>query len=123
MPERELAGEAHHHVPRLSGVREVQDEGRHRERIRTDESGKGQQNGEQCGERDVGAGHARFPRSPCGRTSSTRMRSPKLNMLFAEGAMKSPASASETPISTPPSSAPPIEPSPPTITMTKASSV
>jgi len=51
------------------------------------------------------------------------MSRPKLNMLFAEGAMKSPATASETPISTPPRSAPPIDPSPPTITMTKARSV
>jgi len=44
-------------------------------------------------------------------------------MLFAEGTMSNPASASETPISTPPRSAPGIEPSPPTITMTNASSV
>ena len=44
-------------------------------------------------------------------------------MLFADGAMSSPASASDTPISTPPSSAPTIEPRPPTMTMTKASRV
>ena len=44
-------------------------------------------------------------------------------MLFADGVNSSPASASVTPISTPPSSAPGIEPSPPVMTMTKASSV
>ena len=44
-------------------------------------------------------------------------------MLFADGVNMRPASASVSPISTPPSSAPGIEPSPPVITMMKASSV
>ena len=44
-------------------------------------------------------------------------------MLFADGVKIRPASASVTPINTPPSSAPVIEPSPPVMTMTKASSV
>ena len=44
-------------------------------------------------------------------------------MLFADGVNSRPASASVSPISTPPSSAPGIEPSPPVMTMTKASSV
>ena len=44
-------------------------------------------------------------------------------MLFADGVRQKPAIASVTPISTPPSSAPGIEPSPPMMTMMKASSV
>ena len=60
---------------------------------------------------------------PCGRNSSTSTRMAKANMLFADGVNSSPAIASVSPISTPPSSAPGIEPSPPVMTMTKASSV
>ena len=44
-------------------------------------------------------------------------------MLFADGVNSSPASASVSPIKSPPTSAPGIEPSPPVMTMTKASSV
>jgi hypothetical protein len=44
-------------------------------------------------------------------------------MLFAEGTNSTPPSASVTPIKSPPSSAPGIEPRPPVITITKASSV
>ena len=60
---------------------------------------------------------------PCGRASNTRIRRPKLTILLADGVMSMPASASETPMSSPPRSAPTIEPSPPTITMTNASKV
>src|SRR6185503_11497805 len=123
MAERELPGEAHHHVPCLAGVGEVKDQRCDRERVGDREKGKNDEEQEQGGEADLGADQAFFPSRPCGRSSSTRMSRPKLNMLFAEGAMKSPATASETPISTPPRSAPPIDPSPPTITMTKARSV
>src|SRR5689334_17595522 len=123
MAERKLAGEPHHHVPRLAGVREIENQRGDRERVRAGEPGQRSQASEQDRERDVAAAQARLPSSPCGRSSSTRIRRPKLNMLLAEGAMRSPATASETPISTPPRSAPPIEPRPPTITMTKASSV
>ena len=66
---------------------------------------------------------AGLPRIPCGRSSSTSTRMAKENMLFADGVKSRPASASVTPISTPPRSAPGIEPSPPVITMTKASRV
>lgn len=45
------------------------------------------------------------------------------NMVLAEGAKNRPDIASDRPISTPPSSAPGIEPRPPMITMTKACSV
>ena len=44
-------------------------------------------------------------------------------MLLADGVKNSPAIASVSPISTPPSTAPGIEPSPPVMTMMKASSV
>ncbi len=44
-------------------------------------------------------------------------------MLLADGVISSPATDSETPIRIPPASAPTMEPSPPMITMTKASSV
>jgi len=44
-------------------------------------------------------------------------------MLFADGVNSRPAIASVNPIITPPSNAPGIEPSPPVMTMTKASSV
>ena len=47
----------------------------------------------------------------------------KANMLLADGVNSSPPSASVTPISTPPSSAPGMEPRPPVMTITKASSV
>src|SRR6476620_508758 len=123
MAERELAGEPHHHVPGLAGVGVVENQRRDRECVRPREGGKHREGGEEQRERDAAAAQARFPSRPRGRSSSTRISRPKLNMLFAEGAMKRPATASETPISTPPRSAPPIEPSPPTITMTKASSV
>src|SRR5262249_4068164 len=67
--------------------------------------------------------HARLPISPCGRTSSTRMRRPKEMALLKEGSTRKPESASETPTSNPPKSAPGMLPSPPRMTMMKASSV
>jgi hypothetical protein len=51
------------------------------------------------------------------------MSSANENMLFIDGSKKKPASASVTPINMPPTSAPLMEPSPPTITMTKACKV
>ena len=44
-------------------------------------------------------------------------------MLLADGVKNNPAMASVSPISTPPSSAPGMEPRPPVMTMMKASSV
>ena len=44
-------------------------------------------------------------------------------MLLADGLKSNAAAASDTPISTPPASAPGIEPRPPMMTMMKASSV
>src|SRR5262249_593274 len=116
--------EAHHHVPRLARIREEQDQGCDGQDIRARPSWKNQQKHAGQEEQQLApASHGFFPSRPWGRNSSTRISRPKLNMLFADGTMNRPASASETPISTPPSSAPGIEPRPPTITMTKASSV
>src|SRR5262249_39689873 len=111
--ERELPGESHHHVPRLAGVGEVENQRCHREGIASGKRRQCDQQRSEDGERDRAPVHVRRPSSPCGRSSKTRISSPKLNMLFAEGSMKSPASASDTPMRTPPSSAPPMEPRPP----------
>src|SRR6185503_19467213 len=73
---------------------------------------------------DQAADHVvRLPMIPSGRNSNTSTRIANANMLLADGVNSSPASASVMPISTPPSSAPGIEPSPPTITIMKASNV
>src|SRR5262249_25359765 len=123
MTERELPAKPHHHVPGLAGVGEVEDQRSHRDRVRSGQSRKKDQGEEQERQKGVGAAHDFFPRRPCGRRSRTRMRRPKLSMLLADGAMNRPASASEVPMRTPPRSAPAIEPRPPTITITNASSV
>src|SRR6266436_3846835 len=94
-----------------------------------------QRHGEESGERQrdhdpPASGHAapqrdhwRCPIRPCGRSTSTAINSAKENMLFIDGANRKPASASETPIRTPPTSAPAIDPMPPMMTMMKAMSV
>src|SRR5688572_11477158 len=126
MPERELAGEAHHDVPGLADISEVQDEEADREEIPAREYRKYEKQAEQRREEHQPAPrHAldHLPNIPCGRNSSTSTSSPKANMLLAEGVNSTPPSASVRPISRPPSSAPGIEPRPPVITMTKASSV
>src|SRR5207237_5424052 len=101
MAERKLPGESHHHVPGLAGIGEVQDQRRHRERVvagdewQRDE--RRSENAEINRRRTPAAFHVRRPRRPWGRSNRTSIKRPKLNMLFAEGAMKSPASASDTP--------------------------
>ena len=60
---------------------------------------------------------------PAAAAAGPAISRPKLNMLLSEGCSSRPATASLTPISRPPISAPVMLPSPPTITMTKASSV
>src|SRR5262249_13333752 len=67
--------------------------------------------------------HTRLPRMPCGRNSSTNTSRPKENMLLADGVNSRPAIASGSPIGTPRMRAPGIEPSPPVMTMMKASKV
>src|SRR5678816_3698455 len=140
--QRELPREPHHDVPRLADVSEVEGQRRDREQVavgheRKDEdphaderdhhlaapSGLGRVRRAHRG-RLAHIGHLRPPpMRPCGRASRRRTSRPKLAMLFADGAISTPASASETPITTPPRSAPTIEPRPPTITMTNASRV
>src|SRR5262245_28219551 len=123
MAERELPGEAHQHVPRLAGVGEVQDERADRQRVGAGQPRERDGEHEQDREQARGAGHDFFPNRPWGRSSRTRINRPKLNMLLADGAIRRPASASDTPIRTPPTRAPAIEPIPPTMTITKPSSV
>ena len=74
--ERELAGKAHHDVPGLAGIGEVEDEDEDREQVVVDKERRGQQGRKQdeqqdeAAARDVGEqrGHhvSFFPRMPCG---------------------------------------------------------
>src|SRR5262245_55868480 len=131
--EGELAGEAHHHVPRLAGIGGIEDDDKNGEEIVVRHPGRRQQHDEQRRQkRNAAARNSRkqppdhdslFPRMPCGRNSSTSTSRPKENMLLADGVKNKPAMASVSPISTPPSSAPGMEPRPPVMTMMKASSV
>src|SRR5438876_7041586 len=119
MTEGELAGKPHHHVPGLAGIGEIQNDDQNGEQIIIGEPGRREQCGEQQRKRDAAAARhsleqpahgAPFPKMPCGRNSSTNTSRPKENMLLAEGVKRRPASASVSPISTPPSSAPGSEP-------------
>src|SRR6185369_9951127 len=106
---------AHHHVPRLSDVREVEDQRRDGEEVVAREQRQREQHDRRCHDPDPPPpvqGHRRPPpMRPWGLASNTRISRPKLTMLLADGAMSTPASASDTPMSSPPSSAPTIEPS------------
>src|SRR5262249_24368502 len=93
MAERELPGEPHHHVPGLAGVREVEDQRADGERVGAGQPREDGGAGSKDDETDGGSAHALPPKSPCGRRSRTTIRRPKLNMLFAEGATRSPATA------------------------------
>src|SRR5262249_20560178 len=131
--ERKLPGEAHQHVPGDAGVGEIEDDDQHRQQVVVGEQGRcNQADQHEAEQRERMAGDAAekerphpafLPMRPCGRNSSTSTRMAKANMLLADGVKNSPAIASVSPISTPPSSAPGMEPSPPVMTMTKASSV
>src|SRR5262249_4778618 len=124
MPDREQADIAHHDVPGLAQIGREQHQDHDGDDIAAAEDRQRQQDREQGAEsEDRTAAHAARPSSPCGRASRTKIRSPKLNMLLSEGSMKKPASASEAPTSNPPMSAPGMLPSPPRITIMKASSV
>src|SRR5262249_42808064 len=130
--ERELSSKSHHHVPRLPGIREIQNNNENAQEIIAGERRCGYEQ-HQWGREQYYAPappavdeplHAvRLPRMPCGRNTRTSTRIANANMLLAEGVNSSPAKASVSPISTPPSSAPGNEPSPPGMTMTKARSV
>src|ERR1051326_5026699 len=129
--ERELPGKSHQQVPGLAGIGEIHHQDQHAELIAVGKERREKKSGEQQRGEHAAVprhirpqrAHARRPKRPCGRSTSTAIRSAKENMLFIDGAAKNPASASDTPISTPPSSAPAIEPSPPMMTMVNASSV
>src|SRR6185437_8715054 len=133
MTERQLPGKAHHDVPTLSEISKIQDQYKHGEQIVAGEQRGENQSDQKSDQRQQGAArqicdqardHAvLLPMMPCGRNSSTSTRMPKANMLLADGENSRPAIASVSPISTPPRSAPGIEPSPPVMTMTKASKV
>src|SRR5712691_106091 len=133
MAERELAGKAEHDVPGLAGIGEIEDEDEDGEQVVVGDEGRSEQQREHDGEQGKtaprnaveqrGDHDGFFPRMPCGRNRRTRTRIANANMLLADGVKNNPASASVRPISTPPSSAPGIDPSPPVMTMTKASRV
>src|SRR5436190_12496806 len=132
MAERKLAGESHHDVPGLPHIGEVENEDQDREQVIVCEQRRDDERDEQRGnEHESALRHpfeqsthdARLPRMPWGRNNRTSTRIANANMLFADGVNMRPASASVMPISTPPRSAPGIEPRPPVMTMTKASSV
>src|SRR6185503_14508994 len=131
--QRELAGKAHHDVPGLADVGEIENEDQNGDEVVVDEQRQHDEHGEQAREQDQRAAwdplqqpfahDGLLPRMPCGRNSSTSTSSPNANMLLADGVKSNPPSASVTPISTPPSSAPGMEPSHPVMTMTKANRV
>src|SRR5262249_2530614 len=120
--ERQLAGVAHHQVPGLADIGEIENQRQHRDQVAVgDERSEQQQHKDDPNERALTLAHfepkphhARRPISPWGRNTRTAINSPKENMLFIDGSIKNPASASDTPIKTPPTSAPAIEPRPPT---------
>src|SRR4029079_9097853 len=133
MAKRQLAGEAHHDVPGLARIRKVQDQNQHGEHVIAGKQWRGEKTDEERAEQEQGArwnsggeppDHAvLLPMMPCGRKSRTRTRMAKANMVLAEGVNTRPAIASVSPIRTPPTSAPGIEPRPPVMTITKARNV
>ena len=74
MTERKNPGESHHHVPGDAEIGVVQDQDEHGQRIGADRGRRDQQQGEEDAEKRAGL-HVRFPISPSGRSSSTRIRS------------------------------------------------
>src|SRR5262249_36480419 len=128
MPERELAGKAHHQVPGLPDKGKVEHQDHNRDEIAVGDERQRREDREHHDEQRAAApseraGHAHRPIMPCGRSTSTRIKSANDTMLFIDGAINSPASASDTPIRMPPTSAPAIEPRPPRMTMMKAINV
>src|SRR5258706_11643944 len=131
MAKRKLARIAHHQIPRLPHIGKVEDEREHGQHVAVRRQRQGEENGERQRDHDPPAwGHAapqldhrRCPIRPWGRSTSTAINNAKENMLFIDGANRKPASASVTPIRTPPTSAPAIDPMPPRMTMMKAMSV
>src|SRR5262245_39306173 len=131
MAQRKLARIAHHQIPSLPHIGEVEDEREHGQHIAVRRQRQGEENGERQRDDDPAArrhaaheiDHVRCPTRPWGRSTSTTISNANENMLLIDGANRKPASASETPISTPPTSAPAIDPMPPMMTMMNAMSV
>src|SRR5581483_7416576 len=131
MPKRKLAAESEHQIPRLPDIGEVEDQDQHGHDVAVDNQRRHRKQRQHQREQDPRSpvecapelAHARRPMMPRGRSTSTVTSSAKENMLFIDGTSRNPASASDNPMSTPPTSAPVIEPSTPTMTMMKASSV
>src|ERR1044071_206333 len=124
LAQRKQPGKPHHNIPGQTRVSEKQKQGRKRNGVRAGPQGQNHQQPENTKEQEKRAPvHSFSAIRPRGRNIRTMIISAKLIMLFADGAIKNPPSASETPIRTPPTSAPLIEPNPPTITMTNASRV
>src|SRR5690242_678615 len=131
--ERQVSGEAGHDVPSLPREGKIENQNEDGEEIVTGEEGNHDRQKQQCGQCDQctprdaiqqTAHHAALrPRSPCGRNTRMSASMAKTNMLLADGEKSRPATASVTPINTPPSRAPGIDPRPPVITITKARSV
>src|SRR5262249_48695691 len=131
--QRKLAGKAHHDVPGLPDIGKVENQDEHGDEVVAGHQRGGEERHRKpCQQLEPAPGNAvgeesdhvsRLPRRPCGRNSSTTTRMAKVNILLAEGVKRSPPKASVRPISTPPNSAPAIEPSPPVMTITKARSV
>ncbi len=128
MPERQLAGKAHHQVPGLAHIGEVEDQDQHRQH----DSGR-----QRAAPRAAAASRSHEQHARPRRCERARSCAPphqalrpqhqhqdqqreREHALHRRRDERSPASASDTPISTPPTSAPAIEPSPPTMTMMKA---
>src|SRR5262249_37336546 len=122
-----------HHVPGLPGVGEVENDDQNGDEVIVGQPGCRQQRSQQHRQRyqaaarnalDQPADHvSRFPRMPCGRNRSTSTSRPNENMLLAEGGKNGRPSPAPTQTSPPPNGARAMEPSPPVITMMKASSV
>src|SRR5256885_14593023 len=80
VPERQLTGEPHHHVPRLTDVSEVEDQRGHRQDVAARHQGKAEQNDARQAGRQEGKDRSTretqvraLPSSPWGRASSTTM--------------------------------------------------
>src|SRR5262249_56519859 len=104
----DLPGEAHNQVQSPAEESEKEEQDQHRDEIAVGDERCGEEHRQQGDQQRATArverrrGHARRPMMPCGRSASTKMSRAKDTMLFIDGARKSPASASDTPINTPP---------------------
>ena len=103
--ERELAGEAHHDVPGLADVGEVEDQDQHGEQVVAGEQRRGEQRRQQQRQQQPARARgtpsssraimpASCPRCPAAGTAAPARGCAKVNMLLADGVNSSPAIAS-----------------------------